>query len=114
MYVINNTNNLDNHNNNNNLYKNFISNSIIDLISDTISINNLYSPDFPLYLLQDICRHYTEYNIEPHTYWVLKSKLMSKELPSIIDVPNKLILFNSIDQAKSINNKLGICINQLV
>lgn len=112
MYLINDVNNLDSRSSNNS-YKNFISNSVIDLISDIISINNLYSPDFPLYLLQDICRHYTEYNIEPHIYWVLKNKLMSEKLPSIIDVPNKLILFDSIDKAKSINNKLGICINQL-
>jgi hypothetical protein len=105
MYLINNINNLNNNN--------FISNSIIDLISDIIDINDIYNPNFPLYLLQDICRYYTDYNIEPHTYWVLKNKLRSKEFPNIIDVNNKLILFNSIDKANSINNKLGICINQV-
>lgn len=104
MYLINNINNLNNNN--------FISNSVIDLISDTIDINDIYNPNFPLYLLQDVCRYHTDYNIEPHTYWVLKNKLKYKEFPNIIDVNNKLILFNSIDKAKSINDKLGICINQ--
>lgn len=99
MYLVNNTE-----------VKEYISNSVNDLLGDMINISYSIPPYSSLSLLQDICRNYQSYIIQPYTYWVIGQR-DNITLPNITLLYDRLVLLSSIDSARDINHKLGICIH---
>lgn len=98
---------------NNKEAKEYISNSVNELLGNFI--NSCYSiPSLSsLTLMQDICRNHINYSIYPYTYWVIKEKDKRDNdiLPNIAILYDRLVLLNNIDSAIDISKKLGICIH---
>lgn len=85
----------------------FISDAVNGLVGELLLSKSKSSTR--LGLIQDMCRNYKDCTISPYVYWVLKNN-SHKLMPDIVDPCNGLILLSSIDSAKNISDRLGICI----